>query len=51
VLRCASDAGSGIPKELLGRVLEPFLTTEEVGQGIGLGVSQVYGFVDGRAVT
>lgn len=39
------DAGTGIPDEVLGRVLEPFFTTKPVGQGSGLGLAQVYGLV------
>ncbi|WP_052403026.1 PAS domain S-box protein, partial [Muricoccus aerilatus] len=39
------DGGAGIPPELLERVLEPFFTTKPQGQGTGLGLSQVYGFV------
>ncbi len=39
-----ADNGSGIPPEILLRVFEPFVTTKEVGAGIGLGLSQVHGF-------
>ena len=39
-----ADNGSGIPPEILPRVFEPFVTTKEVGAGVGLGLSQVHGF-------
>ena len=39
-----ADTGSGMPPEVLDRVLEPFFTTKEAGKGSGLGVPQVYGF-------
>ena len=39
-----SDTGSGIAREHLEKVLEPFFTTKDVGKGSGLGLSMVYGF-------
>jgi signal transduction histidine kinase/FixJ family two-component response regulator len=38
------DRGTGIAREHLEKVMEPFFTTKEVGKGSGLGLSMVYGF-------
>jgi PAS domain S-box-containing protein len=40
-----SDAGEGMPPEVLARVFEPFFTTKGLGKGTGLGLSMVFGFM------
>ena len=44
VVLCVTDTGAGMPPDVLARAFEPFYTTKPIGQGTGLGLSQLYGF-------
>ena len=45
IVICVSDNGIGMTSEVMQRAIDPFYTTKPPGEGTGLGLSQVFGFV------
>lgn len=40
-----ADSGCGIPREAIDQIWDPFFTTKEVGQGVGLGLAVTYNII------
>jgi PAS domain S-box-containing protein len=46
VVVSVKDTGTGIPEEIIDKVMDPFFTTKPIGKGTGLGLSLCFGIVE-----
>ena len=43
-----TDSGTGIPQEIVNKMMQPFFTTKDIGKGTGLGLSIALGIIHGH---